>query len=82
MKPRITHELLDLYLQVAGDPDMVPKGTAFDGEAWELLAELMLDLHLIRHGYADEGYAKHVDRLVRALHTEEGVTERIRALNA
>ena len=82
MRPLITHELLDLYVQAAGDPGMVAKGTPVDADAWEQLAELMLDLHLIRHGYADEGYAKHVERLLLTVYAEDGVLERIRALNA
>jgi len=76
----IDHSLLDHYERTAGDLRQMPHGHGFAAELWETLDELMLDLHLIRHGYADEGYARHVERELAKVCEDASVIERVKAL--
>lgn len=74
----IDHGTLDHYERTAGDPKELPKGHGIPPELWEVIDELLLDLHLIRHGYADEGYARHVERELSKLCADGSVMERLR----
>lgn len=76
----IDNALLDLYERCAGDPARLPAGAPPDAERWERVDELLLDLHLIRHGYADPGYARHVDRALKEACADASVVERMHAL--
>ncbi|MBK8339106.1 MAG: hypothetical protein IPK99_03410 [Flavobacteriales bacterium] len=77
----IDHALLDLYEQHKGEPErMSPADRDKLKEAWALLDELLMDLHMVRHGYAHAGYAKHLDRRIDAHCADEHVAERLRAL--
>lgn len=80
MSHTIDHSLLDLYERCAGDPARLPAGTHPDAERWERVDELLLDLHLIRHGYADEGYARHVERTLKEACADATVVARMHAL--
>lgn len=77
----IDHALLDLYELYKGELDRSPHaGTAELKEPWALLDELLLDLHMVRHGYANSGYAKHLDRRIIAHCADDSVAKRLRAL--
>ncbi|MEX1131800.1 MAG: hypothetical protein WEC15_01120 [Flavobacteriales bacterium] len=76
----IDHSLLDHYERTAGELQKVPQGHGIAADLWEILDELMLDLHLIRHGYADEGYARHVERELTKVCEDASVIERVKAL--
>jgi hypothetical protein len=80
MSSPIDHALLDHYERVAGDLERLPGGHGIDPQLWEALDELLLDLHLIKHGYADEGYARHVERELAKLCSDGSVIERLRSL--
>lgn len=80
MSRHIDHGLLDHYEQSAGEPHHLPPDHGIASELWEALDELLLDLHLIRHGYADEGYARHVERELTKLCADASVIERVKAL--
>jgi hypothetical protein len=80
MTSHIDHGLLDQYERTAGEPKLLPQDHGIAAELWEALDELLLDLHLIRHGYADAGYARHVERELDRLCADASVIERIRAL--
>jgi hypothetical protein len=51
-----------------------------DREAWELVDELVLDLHLINHGYATESYERHVERRLKEVCADEATIHRLRHL--
>jgi len=76
----IDHSILDHYERTAGDPQGLPHGHAIPPELWEAIDELLLDLHLIRHGYADEGYARHVERELAKLCADGSVVERVKRI--
>lgn len=76
----IDHGILDHYERTAGDPKGLPKGHGISPELWEIIDELLLDLHLIRHGYAEDGYARHVDRELVKHCADASVVERMKAL--
>jgi hypothetical protein len=80
MSARIDHELLDAYERTAGDPGLLPAGHPYSLEAWELLEALLLDLHLLRHDYADAQYARHVDRELERHCSDASVVERIKGM--
>jgi len=80
MNGRITHALLDHFTSVAGDPDKLPTGHGVDPEAWQALDELLLDLHMMRHGYTTDGYAKHVQRRLAEECADGTVITRLHAL--
>ncbi len=79
-KGAITHAFLDVYALAQGEPERVPGAPVLDMELWEVVDGLMLDLHLERHGYADEGYSRHLERELQALCAETSVVDRLRAL--
>ena len=81
MSPTITMELLDRYEEVKGDLERSPMAHSVDREAWELVDELVLDLHLINHGYATESYERHVERRLKEVCTDAGTIERLRHLH-
>ncbi|MCC6541293.1 MAG: hypothetical protein IT225_03650 [Flavobacteriales bacterium] len=74
----ITQDLLDTYEAVKGDYDKLPWGKRPDEELWGLVDGLLLDLHLITHGYATEGYEKHIAKELKRLCADEGVIDRLR----
>lgn len=76
----ITEELVDRYASVAGELERLTDATENEKVIWGLLDELLLDLHLIRHGYADEAYARHVERRLRQLSADAGTIEKIKLL--
>ena len=77
----ITHSLLDLYMSVKGEYERLPADQrTLPGPEWEVVDELMLDLHLIEHGYATEGYEKHIDRKLNAVCADATVVERLKGL--
>jgi len=80
MSGMIDHALLDRYEQVAGEMERLPKEDHPDPFAWELIDELLLDLHLIRHGYATDGYDKHVQRRLLQVCADESVVERMHGM--
>ena len=55
MSGLITHLLLDQYESVSGELEKLQTEDRPDAAVWDLVDELMLDLHLINHGYAKEG---------------------------
>ena len=80
MNDLITHHLLDQYESVSGELEKLPFEDRPDGALWDLLDELMLDLHMINHGYAKEGYVKHLERRLQEVCSDEGVADRMKAI--
>jgi len=80
MSPTITLELLDRYEQVKGELERAPSAHQVDRGAWELVDELMLDLHLIDHGYATESYQRHVERRLTEVCADAATIDRLRHL--
>jgi hypothetical protein len=76
----IDHAMLDAYEAVNGEFERLPAGHAFGESDWEALDGLMLDLHLLRHGYATEGYERHIDRELQRLCSGPEVAERIKRM--
>lgn len=76
----ITHDLLDAYESVMGEYEKLPWGKKPDEKLWEAVDGLLLDLHLIKHGYATDGYEKHIEKELKRLCADEGVVERLRGL--
>ncbi|MBL0128156.1 MAG: hypothetical protein IPP83_12015 [Flavobacteriales bacterium] len=76
----ITHDLLDTYESVDGDYERLPWGNRVDETLWETVDGLLLDLHLINHGYATDGYEKHIERKLKEVCADEGVIERVREM--
>ena len=76
----ITHDLLDAYESVKGEYEKLPWGKRPDELLWETVDGLLLDLHMIRHGYATDGYAKHIEREMGRLCADESVVERLHVL--
>lgn len=74
----ITHELLDAYESVKGEYERLPWGLKPDEQLWEAVDGLLLDLHLIRHGYATDGYAKHIEKELKRMCADESVAVRVR----
>lgn len=77
----ITHDLLDAYESVKGEYEKLPWGMKPDAQWWEAVDGLLLDLHLIKHGYATDGYEKHIEKELKRLCADERVVERLRALD-
>lgn len=81
MSARIEHVLLDAYEAAAGDPARVP---AHDrhliGPLWTAVDELLLDLHMMKHGYTTDGYDRHVERELVKLCADASVVQRLRDL--
>ena len=80
MSRPIDHALLDDYERTKGDPSLLPKDQVIDPDLWELMDGILLDLHLIRHGYADEAYARHLERRLHEVCADSGVAARLRRL--
>ena len=76
----ITHDLLDTYESVKGEFEKLPWGKKPDELLWASVDGLLLDLHLIKHGYATEGYAKHIEKELNRLCADETVVDRLRGL--
>ena len=76
----ITHDLLDAYESVMGEYEKLPWGKKPDEKLWEAVDGLVLDLHLIRHGYATDGYDKHIARRLANECADASVVERMHAI--
>lgn len=76
----IDHPFLDRYVAATGDPERLERGHGMDMAIWERVDELLLDLHLIRHGYAEEGYSRHVDRELDRHCADASVAQRMKDL--
>ena len=76
----ITHDLLDAYESVKGEYEKLAWGMRLDEATWEAVDGLVLDLHLIRHGYATDGYEKHIEKELQRLCADASVVERLRAM--
>lgn len=80
MSDTIDHGFLDLYEAVAGDLERLPKADRPPAALWEAADELLLDLHMMRHGYTTESYEKHVERRLQTTCSSEDVVQRMKAL--
>ena len=78
--PPITDDLLDHFERVSGEMERLPSGHGMDPEVWELVEALLLDLHLIRHGYADDRHTRHVEKRLQELCSDQAVAERMRGM--
>lgn len=77
----IDHALLDAYEVADGDPSRLPPAQQhLSGPWWTRVDELLLDLHMLRHGYVNEGYARHLDRMIAEACADNAVAERLRAM--
>ncbi|MFZ1693178.1 MAG: hypothetical protein WAT74_08290 [Flavobacteriales bacterium] len=76
----ITHDLLDAYESVKGDYERLPWGKRPSEELWEAVDGFLLELHLIQHGYADDGYARHVERELKKQCADASVMERLKGM--
>ncbi len=76
----ITHDLLDAYESVKGEYEKLPWGKKPNEQLWEAVDGLVLDLHLIKHGYATDGYEKHIEKELLRLCADATVVERVRNL--
>lgn len=76
----ITHDLLDAYESVKGDYEKLAWGQRFSEELWEAVDGFLLDLHLIAHGYATDGYARHIDKELKRQCADASVVDRVRSL--
>ena len=56
MSGLITHLLLDQYESVSGELEKLQTEDRPDAALWDLLDELMLDLHLINHDISSVRY--------------------------
>jgi hypothetical protein len=79
MSKKIDHQFLDLYESVKGEFEKLDTPTA-DADLWELVDQLLLDLHMIRFGYTTEGYEKYVDRRLQEVCADSSVADRIKDL--
>lgn len=77
---RIDHAFIDLYEGVAGELERLPMVERPPAAVWEAADELLLDLHMMRHGYTTDSYDKHVERRLNELCAGEDVVERMKAL--
>lgn len=76
----ITHDLLDAYEAVKGEYELLPWGKRPDEKLWEAVDGLLLDLHLVKHGYATDGYEKFLEKELKRLCADDTVIERIRGM--
>lgn len=77
----IDHTLLDAYEAAHGDPEQLPAGLRhLNGAWWTRVDELLLDLHMRRHGYVSDSYARHLDRAIEEACADASVAERLRAM--
>ena len=77
----IDHALLDVYEAAAGDPERVTAAQRpLTGPDWTKLDELLLDLHMMRHGYTTEGYERHVERTLIEACADASVVRRVKDL--
>ena len=76
----ITHDLLDTYESVKGEYEKLPTTNKPDAALWEAIDGFLLDLHMIKHGYATDGYAKHIEKELKRICADENVVERLRTL--
>ncbi len=79
-QPQITHELLDEYMQVKGELEKLSDRHGIDAGLWEIVDQLLLDLHMIRHGYTTEGYERFVDRRLEEVCTDRSVVDRMKGI--
>ncbi len=76
----ITNELLDRYVAVNGELERLPDPGSIDPELWEIIDQLLLDLHMIRHDYTTDGYAKFVERRLHEVCASEAEVLRMKEI--
>ncbi|MBK6341046.1 MAG: hypothetical protein IPF41_00235 [Flavobacteriales bacterium] len=76
----ITHDLLDAYESVKGDYEKLPWGKRPSEELWEAVDGFLLELHLIQYGYADDGYARHIERELKKRCADASVIDRLKVM--
>lgn len=76
----ITHDLLDAYESVKGDYEKLPWGKRPSEKLWEAVDGFLLELHLVQHGYADDGYARHIERELKKQCADASVIDRLKAM--
>lgn len=77
----ITHDLLDKYVSVKGELERLSDRADISPELWEIVDQLLLDLHMIRHGYTTDGYARFVERRLNELCASEDVVQRMHEID-
>ena len=76
----ITHDLLDAYESVKGDYEKLPWGKRPSEELWEAVDGFLHELHLIQYGYADDGYARHIERELKKRCADASVIDRLKVM--
>ncbi len=76
----ITHELLDSYVQMKGELEKLSDRRGIDAGLWEIVDQLLLDLHMIRHGYTTDGYERFVDRRLEEVCADRSVVDRMKEI--
>ncbi len=76
----IDHIFLDRYESVKGELEKHPDRKNIDPVLWEIVDQLLLDLHMIRHGYTTEGYERFVDRRLQEVCADAEVIRRMREM--
>lgn len=76
----ITHDLLDKYVSVKGEFEKLTDRDGIDPVIWEIIDQLLLDLHMVRHGYTTDGYAKFVERRLNEVCAGEDVVQRMHGI--
>jgi hypothetical protein len=79
-KEQIDHELLDVYVSVKGELEALTPGSRPDATLWTMVDELLLDLHMLRHGYATEGYGRYVERRLQEVCSDAEVVGRMKEI--
>ena len=77
-KDLIGHALLDQYVSVKGELERLPQEVDADAALWEIVDQLLLDLHMIRFGYASDGYARFVERRIEEVCEDASVVQRLK----
>lgn len=78
---RIDHALLDRYEAAGGDPARDRYREPADAGRWEAVDAMMLELHMVRHGYARDGYDRHLERELERLCADATVVDRLKAMS-
>ena len=77
----IDHTLLDAYVTTAGDPERLTAAQRpLLGPDWTKLDELLLDLHMMRHGNTTESYDRHLERALVEACADVSVVQRVKDL--
>lgn len=76
----IDHAFLDRYEAAGGEPTREPLLGPDDAARWEAVDALLLELHMVQHGYARDGYDRHLEREMERLCADATVVARLRTL--